>query len=128
MRTISSLRSCFFLLLFTATILLAQSPLSKIVGNVTDPRAAVIVGAAATVRNEGPGDSLRPPTDERGYYEIDRLPDGTYTVEITTPGFKSYTQQHIVLETRQTMRIDVTLTVGEVTQRVEVAGEAPVVT
>src|SRR5207253_10429725 len=35
---------------------------------------------------------------------------------------------HIVLATRQTLRIDVTLPVGEVTQRVEVVGEAPVIT
>jgi hypothetical protein len=66
-------------------------------------------------------------TDETGYYEVDKLPDGPYTVRVSLPGFKQYEQKEIILETRQTMRIDVSLEIGDLTQHVEVSGEAPVV-
>ncbi|MFN0168832.1 MAG: TonB-dependent receptor domain-containing protein [Bryobacteraceae bacterium] len=116
------------LFLTMATCMMAQSPLSKIVGTVTDPAGGAVPGAKATARNDGTGYRGTATTDERGYYEVDKLPDGTYTVEIEMTGFRPHKQGRIVLETRQTMRIDVTLTLGDVTQSVEVIGQAPVVT
>src|SRR5262245_61225219 len=72
----------------SAGVLLAQSPLSKMVGTVKDPGEGVVVGAKVTVRHESTGYTREATTDESGYYEIDKLPDGPYTLEAKMSGFK----------------------------------------
>lgn len=114
--------------LFCTSLTWAQSPLSKIVGTVTDSSGSSVVGAKATAQNEGTGFAASAVTDVRGYYELDKMPDGTYTVTIELAGFRTHRQAKIALETRQTLRIDVALTVGDLSQQVEITGQAPVVT
>ena len=105
----------------------AQSPLSKIVGTVTDQSSGIIAGAMVTVSNESTGYTRNATTNQEGYYELGQLPDGPYTLQVELQGFKTFSSRHIVLETRQTIRIDASLEVGEVTQKVEVVGQAPAI-
>jgi len=105
----------------------AQSPLSKVVGSVSDQGGGVVAGAAIKVQHENLGYTRSATTDETGYYEVGQLPDGLYTVEVEHPGFKTFARQQIVLGTRQTVRIDAMLSVGEVTEKIVVQGEAPAI-
>jgi hypothetical protein len=55
---------------------------------------------------------------------VNLLP-GTYRIDVEKPGFKRVARPDVVVEVGQSVRIDLTLQVGEVTQTVEVTGETP---
>jgi len=55
------------------------------------------------------------------------LPPGTYTVKIELQGFTSVEQAGVTLRVGQTARVNVTLRVAQVSETVNVTGEAPLV-
>ena len=55
------------------------------------------------------------------------MPIGAYTLEVTAPGFQTYVQSGIALQVSDADKIDVTMKVGEVTQKVEVTADASMV-
>ncbi len=61
-----------------------------------------------------------------GNFVLLQLTPGSYTVEITAPGFRKYVRSGLVLELQQQPRIDATLTVGQVTEAVSVTADATV--
>ena len=125
-RTRSILASvCFWFLL--AFPIQAQSPLSKIVGTVQDTSGAVVPGVEVTVIEEGTGLERSNLSDDVGYYEVDLLRPGIYTVQGGLPGFKRWVRRDVPLRHRQTLRIDMTLETGEISEDVTVTGAAPVV-
>ncbi len=60
-----------------------------------------------------------------GNYTIPQLPSGTYVLTVTVPGFKKFIRPGLVIQAAQTIRVDVTLEVGNSTESVTVQGEAP---
>ena len=105
----------------------AQVTTGTIFGTVTDPQGAVIVGANVTVINEGQGTVFTRTTDQTGSYIVPFLIPGTYRVTVEQPGFKKAEQRDIVVTVNAQMRVDFTLSVGNVTETVEVTAAAPLV-
>jgi len=105
----------------------AQTPLSKIVGTVKDQTGGVVVAAKVTLTDEGRGYQHSTISDQDGNYTIDLLLDGSYALSCELQGFKTHTRTKIPLQSRQVLRIDVALEVGEVTDSVTVNEAAPVV-
>jgi len=105
----------------------AQTPLSSFVGTVRDTTGAVVVGAQITVTDENRGYTRTVSTDASGNYLIDAILEGTYTLNCELQGFKKFVRTEIPLLSRQVLRIDVTLEVGEVTNTVTVTEATPVV-
>jgi hypothetical protein len=66
-------------------------------------------------------------TNMVGRYVIGNLPPGPYILDAKAPGFKDYRQTGIVLEVGQTVAINVAMTVGAVSETVEVAANASMV-
>lgn len=62
-------------------------------------------------------------TNGLGAYVIPGLPGGTYNLNVTAKGFQKFTVNHVVLSVAEKQRIDVTMTVGAVTEEVVVTGE-----
>src|SRR5262249_43014605 len=60
-----------------------------------------------------------------GRYFVRSLKPGLYTVSVSAPGFKKYVNNALTLQVNQTARLDIELTIGEVTQEVSVSSEAP---
>ena len=60
-----------------------------------------------------------------GNYTLAELPVGTYEVSVTVPGFKKFVRQGLTLQVAQTLRIDVTLEVGNVSESVTVSEATP---
>jgi len=110
-------------LLAGANWLHAQST-ATIVGTVTDPSGAVVAGGQVKITNTGTGQTRTLTTNSSGTYQAPELQVGTYSVEVTSPGFKKYEQTSIVLNVNDTARVDVALQVGEATESVTVAAEA----
>jgi hypothetical protein len=65
--------------------------------------------------------------NEAGYYTFAQVPPGTYEMLFKKAGFRPISRTGITLQVNQVARIDVTLQVGEVTQRLEVVDTAPLV-
>ena len=62
----------------------------NLIGNVTDPQDAAVVGAAVAIRNNATGYSVSAKTDDRGAYEIRNIPPGVYEIKITAAGFTTF--------------------------------------
>ena len=65
-------------------------------------------------------------TSDRGLYEINALPVGTYTITITKPGFKPATVDQVVVRYGETRTVDARLQIGGTTETVEVTATAEV--
>jgi len=115
-------------LLLFATGASAQSTLDTILGTVTDSSGAVIVGATVTITNTDEGTARTSTTDANGNYEAVNAKPGRYTVEVSKPGFKTESVHDLQIEARQTLRVDVTLQIGQATQSVQVEANAGVIT
>lgn len=103
----------------------AQSTTSALIGSVTDSTGAFVAGATVTVINAATGVSSSVTDDSQGTYRVSQLPPGTYSIKVSAAGFQSYDISALTLQLDQQARQDVTLSVGESTQTVEVLGTTP---
>lgn len=104
----------------------AQTELATVTGIITDSSGAAVARAKVTVTNEGTGISVSSLSTEGGRYVMPGLQPGVYTVRAAAPKFKEHVQQGVALQVNQTVRIDIALVLGPVTEEVTVRGEAPV--
>lgn len=108
-----------------ASILLhAQFDTGQISGYVRDASQAVVAGATVIVTNQGNGDQRTIVTNANGYYVITNLQVGTYSVAAEIAGFKKTVQSGVVLDSAAKVNVDLTLTVGQITESVEVSASA----
>ena len=84
-------------------------------------------GATVVATNRGTGVPREALTDARGEFVLSALPNGPYSIRIEMPGFKTYTNEGIVLGAGQTVRQTFVLELGAVAETVTVAGEAPLI-
>jgi hypothetical protein len=108
--------------LSAALPLQAQFDSGQIAGYIRDASEAVIASANVTLTNEGNGQQRQTTTNASGYYVIPNLPVGTYSASAESAGFKKTIQSGIVLDSAARLSIDLVLTVGAVTDSVEVKG------
>src|SRR5205807_1640822 len=95
-----------------------------ITGVVTDPGGSSVMGATVKVRNEGTGVETVLSTNDAGAYTTLPLVLGSYSITVNHAGFKESKSAGILLQGGDTIRQDVTLTIGAVTESVEVKAEA----
>ena len=105
----------------------AQTTTATILGTVRDPSGAVIPKARVTATNQGTDFSRATNSGASGDYVLTLLPVGRYALNVEAPGFKTKTIEGLVLELDQKARIDVSLEVGAVNDRVIVTGEVPLI-
>jgi len=96
-------------------------------GAVLDAQGAVIAGAKITVKNLATNLEREVESDATGNFSIPALPAGNYRVEIRKDGFQVSVISSYTLAVGSTAGQNYTLTVGQVTQSVEVSSEAPLV-
>src|SRR5262245_36853664 len=123
----SKLRVFVLILIGTvaATRLSGQATFGNLLGTVTDPAGAVVSGAKVTVTSEGRGAVNSTVTNESGNYFVTQLSAGTYTVEVQAAGFQRLVQTQVEVHLGTSTRLDAALTVGQVTEQVNVSGTAP---
>ncbi|HVI79017.1 MAG TPA: carboxypeptidase-like regulatory domain-containing protein, partial [Candidatus Acidoferrum sp.] len=108
-----------------ASPLLAQrSDRGIITGIVTDPTGSAIAAAEVKVRNEGTALETTLITNSAGAFTTPPLALGNYSVIVDHAGFKQSVSSGIALQGAETIRKDITLTVGAVTESVEVKAGA----
>lgn len=101
---------------------LAQSGAGSIQGTVTDSTGAVIPGASIHVANMATAVAADTQTNSVGFYQVPGLFTGSYSVDVTAPGMKTY-KTSIELLVAQAAVINATMVAGAVTQQVEVTAD-----
>jgi hypothetical protein len=105
----------------------AQLTTGTISGVVQDASGAAIAGASVTIKNLDTGTVRTVATDSGGRYNAPDLPLGNYQVEAQQTGFQTETRLGINLTVGREAVVDLSLKVGQISERVLVTGEAPVV-
>src|SRR5882762_1101287 len=117
---------CALGLVFLATPLRAQVAGATLSGTITDAQGGAVVGAKVSARNGATGVTTDSTTNGSGFYTIVNLNPADYAVSITAPGFRTAVSKVTLIVGGQ-QALNLALTVGEVSQTVEVTGAAPVV-
>src|SRR5438309_2068006 len=112
-------------LFLTLAPLRAQSTLGTITGLVTDSTGAVIPNAVVVATNTLTGVKAQTVTSNTGNYVIPNLQVGPYELGVAISGFKGITRSGISVSSNDNLRIDVTLEVGQTSERIIVSAEAP---
>jgi hypothetical protein len=104
----------------------AQSFQGGIRGTISDSTGAVISVAKVTLTDEGTGIARSTLSGAGGEYTFAALNPATYSVLVEKPGFKSLENKGIILSTQEFIIVDLKLSVGDVTQSVNVvAADVP---
>src|SRR5437016_1688962 len=112
---------CVHLLpLLAISSLFAQTIDTGILGTVRDSTGAVVAGATVTISQSTTGLTRTVAANAEGYYEVRYLLPGEYTAETHVSGFRSERQTGIVIQIGQQARINFTIQVGAVEERLEV--------
>jgi hypothetical protein len=115
-----------------ATILLAhlapaQSTSATVSGRVFDPNSAVIIEATVSATNVGTGTTTTVQTNEQGIYDFADLEPGDYQFRVSKHGFKVIQRPGVTLHVSDTLSINFSMTVGDVSETITVQGGAPLV-
>jgi Carboxypeptidase regulatory-like domain len=93
-------------------------------GTVIDKSGAAIAGADVVLTNIAGSLTRATTTNSDGAYVIPGLQGDTYNLSVSAKGFQRYTAQRIKLDVAEKARVDVTLTVGAMSEEITVTGEA----
>lgn len=106
--------------LFVAS-LSAQTTTGTVTGFVTDAGGAFIQQAAVRISNVNTGYSQTTESEATGAFTFPLLPPGEYQITVEKSGFQRFQASSFNLAVAQTLRIDASLTVGQVTETVNVS-------
>jgi Carboxypeptidase regulatory-like domain len=107
-------------LLLIAGASYAQVTTATIEGTVTDGSGAIVANALVTVTNTATNQARIFHTNNAGRYFVNELLPGTYVVSAEAAGFNKTVLAGAVLAVGQNKELNITLSVGQVTQSVEV--------
>ncbi len=102
-----------------------QTVTSTLRGLVTDRSGGVLPGVDVTVIHLEMNTKRATVTGSDGYYTLDLLPAGLYRLEAEVAGFKQFVRHGIRLRVSEPSRVDVSLEVGPLTERVTVTAGVP---
>ncbi len=127
-----SLRKGFFyfvlasaLLIFFGGYAVAQQVFGSIIGTVTDPSGSAVNNAKVTITDVTKGTSFDVTTNDAGQYTKGQLIPDVYKVAIEAPGFQKVVSNELTVQVDQATQFNAALTVGNVSQEVEVTAAAP---
>ena len=98
--------------------------LANIVGTITDSSGGVLPEVEVTVSNADQGFTRKVVTDSGGSFLVSRVPIGNYTLIVEKAGFQKLVRSGITLTVGQTLRVDMELKVGSVSDQVTVSTNA----
>ena len=129
-RIVSRYRSAFVKVvscaLFTACRLLSAqtSGTGAISGAITDPSAAMLVGAQVKVTDVATGSTRTSQSNDHGLYLVSLLPPGRYTLEVTKQGFKVASSSDVQVIVAETTVLNIRMETGAATEIINVAASS----
>ena len=114
------LAGLFLFVLISTHSAFAQVDRGSIRGTVTETAGGVLRGANVTVVNVGTGQATKLVTDDQGNYTAPLLIGGIYSVAVEATGFRTVERQGVEVHVNQVSTENFVLSVGSVTQRIDV--------
>jgi hypothetical protein len=116
-----------FILLTSSALTLAQSTNASLAGRITDPANALIVDAKVVAISDDTNLRYEDVTNGSGEYHLANLPPTSYRLEIQKSGFKKLIKPEVILHVQDALRVDLQMTLGDVSETVTVESGAPLV-
>jgi hypothetical protein len=118
---------CLLLLLAIVPSGMAQtSTTGQIIGTVKDPSGAVVPGAKVTLTSAA-GEKREATADPEGNFRIPLVPPGSYTLAVSSKGFKPMTAEGVVVKITETTQLTANLQLESATESVNITAEPPLV-
>jgi hypothetical protein len=115
-------RVLFGILAVNAVMVVAQSALTSVRGNIVDTSGATVAGALVVVTEADTGMSRTQTSNDAGEYQFQQIMPGTYTVSVRAPGFGVQTKRAEFLVS-QPATLNFTLSVQNAATTVDVSAE-----
>jgi hypothetical protein len=122
----------FTAFLVVAAVFEPRASLAQVTGSVAgvvrDSSGAVLPGATVTLK--GPAlqrESVVTTTNAEGAYRLQLVPPGAYDVTVELAGFTTQARRTVGVALNQVTTLDFTMTVGGVSESVQVSADAPLV-
>ena len=105
----------------------AQFETATVLGTVRDASNAVVPDASVTLTNTATGVAATKTTNAEGNYEFFNVSAGTYLVTVEKTGFAMAIIENTTVPVGSRLRVDAQMSVGQVSERVQVTGTAPLI-
>ena len=109
---------------WTEVPLHAQTVGGTILGLVQDQQGGGVPKAEVSARSLDTGAIRKSVSTDNGEYRITGVPAGAYELSATAAGFKTEVRSGIVVTVGADVGVNLSLTVGAISEKVEVTGEA----
>lgn len=110
--------------LLCVSALNGQETRGSIVGRVADGSGAVMANAIVRSTNRRTNITTETISNTQGNYQMLYLSPGTYSIAVSAPGFKVF-ERTVELRTSERLTVDVQPELGEISERVTVQAETP---
>jgi hypothetical protein len=110
---------------WASTPIRAQVAGGTLSGTVSDPSGSAVPNAQITIKDVSTGVTRTSVTDSAGFYSVPNLLPGKYDVTATATGFSTALQSGITITVGSQQDQSFKLAVGQVSQTIEVAAQAP---
>lgn len=105
------------------SVVCAQTDRGTITGRITDTSGAAIGSAKVAVVSITTNTTINAVASDSGEFTAPNLLVGVYRVEVTQSGFKKAVENGISVSAGDTLRVDVQLQVGQVSETIEVTAQ-----
>ena len=105
----------------------AQETTGTILGTVTDASGGVLPGVTISVKHLETSQVRSVATDSGGRYRVQALLVGSYEITAQLPGFQNLVRSGVVLTVAMEAVVNITMSIGNVSENVTVDGAAPLV-
>jgi len=125
----SGARRVTLFVFFAALLILpayAAAQTAELRGSVTDSSGGVLPGVSVTIRQEATGIERTVVTDDQGVFRVPAIQPGPYSIESTLMGFGT-DKRRVVLTVGQVADVRVELSLGTLSENVEVVGASAAV-
>jgi carboxypeptidase family protein/TonB-dependent receptor-like protein len=123
--SMSVLLHCALLCVFVPAITFAQAVTGTVLGTVTDATGAVVPNAKISLLEVNTNLGRSNATNESGNYSFVNVPPGIYTVTVEHTGFRKASRESVEVTVNSTVRVDMQLQTGQITEQVVVTAEVP---
>src|SRR6202790_3276890 len=105
----------------------AQVSGAALSGSITDPSGTAVPNAKVNITNTATGVTRDDATDAAGFFSVPNLLPGPYEVTISAAGFSTSRSSDVVLKVGAEQVMNLSLSIGQANQTVEVTGAASLV-
>jgi hypothetical protein len=108
-----------------SSTVLAQSGRGELTGDVLDPSGAAVGAARVTALEVATGRRYASVTNDAGAFTLPGLAANTYEITVEADGFQRFVRSGVYVATGERVRLDVSLSVGGVSETTTVMADAP---